>query len=431
VLTVPLQFKAAYDGKQIFFRYRWPAAQPHIYHDMLRYQGGKWQRIGDSTVGPQPQGIYEDRVSMLVDDGRVPEFDRYGGFAAIGDHMRFFSNQANKDEVAAHPYLGEKKGFNDIRKFLPATRRNPADWASVVSEEELSALRQAGYFLDFWHWRAHRSNPVGKSDDQYVAEYRYGDEGKGIYFTNWDPKEQQPMLMFDPGKVGFRALRWEELEARSLGFDDNYYLTEQDAVPFDAEHPWKEGDTIPRRVLRSGSGSHADIDVSGEARWSDGYWDVTLVRQMDTDHPLDDKAFVHKGIYWIGIAVHRNATGSRWHYVSLPLTVGLERDADIRAVRSEDTPPAWEQPWHELTLFYPGQVSWPLLNSSRHAGAGNIAQGVPVRARHSPEQLAYYAVEMEFNEAITRHWQWTVLAGLLLIVGFGIALTCTLRPEKE
>jgi len=421
-LTMPLQVKAAYDGERVFFRYRWPTERPHIYHDMLRFEGGEWKRIGNSTVGPQPQGIYEDRVAMLVDDGRVPEFDRYGGFATVGDHMRFFTNEATKEAVKAHPYLGKAKGKEDVRKFLPATRSDPADWASVVSEQELAALRDAGYFLDFWHWRAHRSNPIAKSDDQYVSDFRYGDQGEGVYFTNWDAENKRPKLMFDPAAAGARALRWEDIESNRLGFDDVYYLREDTAVPFDPDHSWQEGDTIPRRALRPGNGSHADIDVAGEGHWEDGYWDVTLVRAMDTGNPADDKAFAHKRIYSVGFAVHSNATGSRWHYVSLPTTVGLERDADIRAVRFEGASPSWDQPWHVITLFYPGQVGWPLLTSHRHAGAERMAEGVPVRARHTPEQLAHYGVEIEFNDAIIRNWIWTTIAGVLLIIGFGVAL---------
>ena len=89
-LTMPLQVKAAYNGTDILFRYRWPAKQPSIYHDMIRFEGGKWVRYGDSVPGPQPQGIYEDRLTMLVDDGSVPEFARYGGYVTVGDRMRFF-----------------------------------------------------------------------------------------------------------------------------------------------------------------------------------------------------------------------------------------------------------------------------------------------------------------------------------------------------
>ncbi len=428
-LTMPLQVKAAYNRDKMFFRFRWPAERPYIYHDVLRYDGGKWVRIGNSTTGTQPQGIYEDRVTMLVDDGRVPEFDAYGGYATVGDNMRFFTNQASKEEVGAHPYLGQKKGKTDVRKFLPATRSNPADWASVVSEEELAALREAGYFLDFWHWRAHRSNPIGKSDDQFVAEYRYGDKGKGVYTTNWDKEKKRPQWMFDPGKTGFRAWKWQDLQERKLGFDDAYYLREADAIPFDPDHAWQDGDALPRRLLRPGSGSHADISVTGAGRWKDGYWDVTLERAMDTGHPDDDKSFEHKRVYWAGFAVHRNATGSRWHYVSLPATVGLERDADLRAVRFEGEQPGWDQPWFNATLFYPGQVGWPLLTGHAHAGAQKIAEGVPAAARHTPEQLAHYGVEMEFNASIRAHWLWTLLAGVLLIIGLGSALLATMKSK--
>ncbi|HJX17248.1 MAG TPA: ethylbenzene dehydrogenase-related protein, partial [Acidiferrobacterales bacterium] len=155
-LTIPLQVKAAYNGDKMFFRYRWPAKEPHLYHDMMKFQDGKWERYGKSVPGPQPQGIYEDRVAMLVDDGAVPEFEKYGGYITIGDRMRFFTNEAKKEEVEAHAYLGKKKQV-EVGKHLPETRSNVADWKSVVPEAQLQAQRKAGYFLDLWHWRAHRS----------------------------------------------------------------------------------------------------------------------------------------------------------------------------------------------------------------------------------------------------------------------------------
>jgi len=147
-LTMPLQVKAAYNGRDIFFRYRWPTRQPSIYHDMIKFEGGKWVRYGASQAGPEPQGIYEDRVTMFLDDGSVPEFARYGGYVAVGDRMRFFTNEAKPAEVRAHPYLGQKLKQTEVRKYLPATRSNINDWASVVPETELAALRKAGYFLD-------------------------------------------------------------------------------------------------------------------------------------------------------------------------------------------------------------------------------------------------------------------------------------------
>lgn len=429
-LTMPLQVKAAYNGRDMFFRYRWPAREPSIYHDMLRFDGGKWVRYGGSVAGPQPEGIYEDRVTMLVDDGSVPEFARYGGYVTVGDRMRFFTNEATPEEVGAHPYLGQKRSQSEVGKHLPATRRDIGDWASVVSEEELSALRGAGYFLDLWHWRAHRSNPIDASDDQFVFEARYGDAGKGPFTTNWDSDLKQPLFMFDELKTGFPALTWEDLVQRKLGFDDTYFITEATAVPFDPNRAWKEGDTIPRRLLRAGEGSRFDIAVASQARWQDGYWDVTLKRAMDTGNPADDKIMVDRRVYNIAFAVHRNALGSRWHLVSLPVTLGLGRDAEMPAVRFDGSAPAWDQDWYEVTLFYPGQVSWPMLNSRQHAGADNIREGVPVKFRHSEEQLANYGVEAEFRQEIRRQWVLTLLAGVILIAAFGVGLNMAVASRK-
>ena len=421
-LTMPLQVKAAYNGRDMLFRYRWPARQPSIYHDMMKFDGGKWVRYGASVAGPQPQGIYEDRVTMLVDDGSVPEFARYGGYVAVGDRMRFFTNEAKPDEVKAHPYLGQKRKQIEVGKYLPATRTDIKDWASVVPEDQLAALRKAGYFLDLWHWRAHRSSPIDVSDDQYVFELRSGDAGKGPFADNWDPEKRQPRFMLDPQKTGRRSLNWDDLIQRKLSFDDIYFISESNAAPFDASHAWKDGDTIPRRLLRPGDGSHGDIKVAGKARWQDGYWDVTLTRAMDTGNPADDKILVDKRIYYLAFAVHRDALGSRWHYVSLPVTLGLGRDAELMAARFEGDMPQWQQPWYNVVLFYPGQVSWPHLNSTKHAGADKIKDGVPVKSRHSEIQLAHYGVEGEFAEAIRWQWLLTMVAGVLLIIGFGIAL---------
>jgi hypothetical protein len=431
-LIMPLQVKAAYNGEKMFFRYRWPTKYPSIYHDMLKYEGGKWVRYGASVAGPQPQGIYEDRVTMLVDDGSVPEFAKYGGYITVGDRMRFFTNEAPKKDVEANPYLGKKKKLSEVGKYLPATRSKTDDWASVVPESDLAALRRAGYFLDLWHWRAGRSNPIDKSDDQVVAEARYGDTGKGPYSANWDSKKNQPQLMFDPSKTGRHALAWNDLIQRKLGFDDLYYLRQDQAVPFDPALAWKEGDTIPRIVLADGQGSRADISVAGKARWKDGLWDVTLVRAMDTGNPLEDKAMVDKRVYSAAFAVHRNATGSRWHYVSLPVSLGLGRAAELQAARFTGDAPKWEQPWLDVTLFYPGQVSWPMLtNHAKHPGADRIARGVPVKGHHSELQLAHYGVEMEFNDEIERQWFLTVLTMLALITGFGIAINLLTERQES
>lgn len=429
-LTVPLQVQAAYNGQDAFFRYRWPSPKPGIFHDVLRFEGGKWVVKGRAVPGSEPDGLHEDRVAMMLDDGSIPEFSRYGGYITIGRRLAGFSDEVSGKDVAAHPYLGAKLKQDEPTKYLPATRKSLDDWSSVVPEAQLKAQRAAGYFLDLWHWRANRSNPVNLSDDQHVAEARLSDAGKSPFATNWDGEKKLPRLMFDAAKAGHAALKWDDIAAGRVTQDAAYALREDLSQPFDANAAWKEGDTLPRRVVRPADGSRADIKVNGKGRWDNGFWDVTLTRKMDTGNRQEDKILVDQGIYHAAFAVHRQATGGRWHYVSLPFSVGMGRDADIPAQRFDGDTPKWDQNWKTVTLFYPGQVSWAHVNSARHPGADKVRAGVPVKFRHSEAELANYGVEMEFNDAIKWQWQLTMLSGVLLIAAFTVALNATLSNRK-
>jgi hypothetical protein len=417
-LTMPLQLQVAFDDARIFFRYRWPASEPHVLTDLLRYKDGRWQRFTRTPIGPDPDGLAEDRLSMMLDDGGVPEFQRYGGYITVGADMRDFSGSGAD---AAHR-----------RKYLPATRRDPADWYSIVDQATLEAQRKAGYFLDLWSWRAHLSDPLGHADDQLIAWYRLYDSGETAFFSNWDAGSSQPRWMFNPDRGGVRALRWEDLADRLGKTREPYFLSADAAVPFDPAHEWREGDVIPGQVLREPGGSRADIRVQGPSRWVDGYWDVTLVRALDTGYPLEDKILRDQGVYSIALSVHREARASRWHYVSLPLQLGLGRSADLMATRFTGDVPDWDRvEAREVTLFYPGQVSWQRLPSGIHAGAKYIAKGVPVKFRHKETQLAEYGIELEFDEDIRRQWWLTLVTGVLLIVSFGFSISRLIRLRED
>jgi len=405
-LTIPLQVQAAFNDTHVYFRYRWPANQPHVLHDVLVYQDGEWVTKGGGMPGPNPEGFHEDRVSMMLDDGSVPGFDRYGGYIAIGAGAAGFTDEAPEE----------------VTKSLPGTRIDVTDWASVKSPETLTAQREAGYFLDLWHWRGHRSNPLNLSDDQWIGEQRGGDSGTSPYTTNWDKDANAPKWMFNPETTGKFALKLDEISDGQVGPDTPYFLSDNTAVAFDPEHEWQNGDVIPRRYIRQTSGSRGDIKVQSKATWKDGYWDVTLYRKLDTGTPTEDKILENQGLYSAAFAVHRNATGGRWHLVSLPVSLGMGREADLRAVSFNGDEPEWGNNWKDVTLFYPGQVNWPLLISQAHAGAEDIEIGTPVQARHSERQLAIYGVEMEFNSEIISQWSLTLIAGLLAMLGVTIGL---------
>jgi len=418
-LTSTLQVRAAYDGDRIWFRYRWPAQRPAIFNDVLVYQDGEWVARGGEALGPNPEYLTEDRVAMMIDDGSVPLFSRYGGYITIGDGLTTFTGVPETDE--------------ERTKYLPSTRTDPNEFDAIRPESDLEMLRAAGQFLDLWQWRSSRSNPIGLGDDGFVADERGGDAGTGPYTTNFDRETGQPLYMFNPDVAGSPALALDAVIAGDVGFDDTYYLSAETAVPFDPTLDWQNGDTIPRRFLRPTDGSRGDVTQPSAARWSDGFWDVTLVRDMDTGNTLDDKIFRDGGNYDLAFAVFRNASTMRWHYVTLPVSLGLEQSAQLVADRIEPgTEPDWSQPWTELTTFYPGQVTWGrLTNPELHPGADRIAARVPVAVRHSEEQLAMYGVQMEFAEEIRNQWLWTLIASLGLIVGMGISVNMLMRRREE
>ncbi|MFN4130045.1 MAG: ethylbenzene dehydrogenase-related protein [Paracoccaceae bacterium] len=413
-LTVPLQVQAAYNDSTMFMRYRWPSERPGIFHDVLRYEDGKWITEGGEMPGSNPTGMHEDRVAMMLDDGSVPAFSRYGGYITVGDGLAGLTDEAPEE----------------VTKYLPATRNRLGKWDDMAADSDLMKLREAGYFLDLWHWRAGRSNPVGEADDQNVGTGRDGDKGSSSYSTNWDGDLKQPKVMFDATTAGYRSLRWDEVTGGTISQDQTYALIQTAAVPFDPNAGWQNGDVLPRRIIRPGTESRGDIRVEGQGRWADGYWDVTLARALDTGNPQDDKILKDHGSYDVAFAIHRNATGGRWHYVSLPRTLGLAHEADINATYFAGAAPVWGQTWTDITLFYPGQVTWAMLNSAHHAGASSIANGIPVEARHSPEQLAVYGIEVEFRDAIRRQWLMTLAAGVVLISAFGFALNSTISSRK-
>ncbi len=346
---------AVYNDQEMELRLRFPTDQPIWYHQYLVYRDGEWVRYGSGSDGPDEHGLYEDRISVMWDDGSVAGFDQLGGFATVHQGMRSTRSAVDADAVREHPYLGEELGRSDVRKFI-AESRDDADpnelWRAVRPEEELQALREAGTFLDLWQWRAHRSHPVGYADNGYVLDYRHSAAGRSMYTDNVNAETGEPQWMYDVEQVGLHALRFDQLVARAYDQDDPYFLSETIAVPFDPDHPWEEGDAIPHRLLREPDGSRGAIRARGG--YQDGAWQIALTRSLTAPDPLDSKHFVDGEQYHVAFAVHTGGTGAKHHLVTMPVTFGFGVEADITAQRVEGPLDEAEAEWHSLPLFHPG-----------------------------------------------------------------------------
>ncbi|HEY5899270.1 MAG TPA: ethylbenzene dehydrogenase-related protein [Burkholderiales bacterium] len=330
---VDLNVQAAYDASNAYFRFQWKTKNNFggTEHQYLRFDGHEWKVYGypklDKVVqeGKQP-GIYEDRMTMMIDDGKVPGFAAQGCWLTCHDGSRDMANVASKEDANANPLLSAIKK-NDLRKYLPATRSNPADWKTGKSLEEIAKIKADGGFVDLIQWRAHRSNAVGMADDGYVLEYRNSDAGKDMFSGNADAKTHQPKFMWDEKKVGYKSITADQLRK-----GEHFLIREKNAVPFDPNAGWKEGDLIPDYVVSREDAKGSAADNNASAQWKDGVWTVVVARPLNTANP-DDKPLKEGGVYNVGFAVHDDNITTRGHHVSFVRTFGIGAKADIQAVK--------------------------------------------------------------------------------------------------
>ncbi len=338
--SVDLKVQVAYDSENAYFRFQWDTNmnRPGQMHNYMRFDGEKWEFYGSHRAsekvrsGAQPP-LYEDRLAMMIDDGTVPVFAEQGCWLSCHNGMRDMPDMATKDQVQAHALLGnEGLKKKDVRKYLPASRSDEgASWEQTRSAEEIAQIKADGGFVDLMQWRAARSNPVGMADDGYVLQYRLFDGGKNPFGWNVDRKSMTPKYMFDASKVGLKSLTETDVGDTSK---PHAMIREENAVPYDPDAGWKEGDVLPGRLVSraDAKGSAADND-STEGVWKDGTWTLVWTRKMNTGHPEDDKILREGKAYTFGFAVHDDNVTTRFHHVGFPLLIGFGAEGDIQATK--------------------------------------------------------------------------------------------------
>ncbi len=330
--------QAAYDNDKFYLKVEWESERPGISHELWRYDGEKWNRWSSSKPSALKAGnmpSYEDRFAVILDDQNIPAFDGANlGFEQVGcwqtchSSMRDMPNQPKKDEV--QPILSQ----DDVRKYLLTSRTDysgeSGNWDDLKSKEQIDGLLSAGQFLDLWQFRAARSGPIGYASDDYVLDYRYGDKGgRNPFFT-----PDQPDFMFNESILGFKAIpedKFEEMllkavmvsEATGVGYGPT-------VVPMDQNAKFNVGDIVARRILWDPTESRADVQVF--SKWENGKWTAIFVRDLDTGQPTD-KSLSDGNIYNVGFGIFDDHVTTRRHFVTLPMTLGLGVDADIKAVK--------------------------------------------------------------------------------------------------
>src|SRR6186713_1864746 len=125
---IDLKVQAAYDDKNAYLRFQWRtnADRPGTAYPSYRFDGKEWKEYGGPKLDKEVQdgtepGVYEDRLSIMLDDGKVPGFARQGCWLTCHNGSRDMPGAASKADAQA----AIKK--DDVRKYLPLSRSNPAD----------------------------------------------------------------------------------------------------------------------------------------------------------------------------------------------------------------------------------------------------------------------------------------------------------------
>ena len=169
------------------------------------------------------------------------------------------------------------------------------------------------------------------ADDGYVLEWRNSDAGANMFAGNADAKTHAPKFMWDEKKVGYKSITVGDLRK-----GDHFLIPEKNAVPFDPNAGWKEGDMIPDYVVSRQGAKGSTADNNAIAEWKDGIWTVVMIRPLGLTN-ADDKTLKEGGVYNVGFAVHDDNITTRGHHVSFNKTLGLGvkkgTKVDINAVK--------------------------------------------------------------------------------------------------
>ncbi len=425
--------QAAYNGDTFFWRlsYRGNEGKRHQY---LRYDGTAWQKEGgdrrdaQATIdGDVDQGdmgllstIYEQRTSIMLSDPTRAE-----AAGAFGEQGCFLSCH---DDSRHMPQWTSANG-HDGKYILPG---------DAGAEGDIAA--------DLWHWRGARSNPIAMADDQWIKTTdfpgggggnapgdgsdnggRKGDGGQSVFFNQGLDGDGNPQYLLDPTTTfGDRTFAWADFWTTPF-----YYMSMPDAAQLGHSTPNPlavpyadvsgdfvpvEGDTVPRRILRPGADSRADITAYGTSYTPEsgdgslGVWNVQMQRALDTGNATDDIAMAAGGTYDAGFEVHLWEYTTRDHYVSFPQKITLGDlgvpgaiVAQSLAGTGSDTLPNWNAiPATRIWLFQPGINSIDFLNGANataglvytdpvtgspvdqvHGGAGSVTAGAACSDCHN------------------------------------------------
>lgn len=298
-----VEARAVQVGDKIAFAFRWQDANRSLKRHPLIKTGDGWKMLNNRADMSDETAYYEDKFSIAFS-----KTDTFGGGGST--HM------------GPKPLAGKPSAFHG--RGLHYTTD--------------------GSLLDVWQWKASRGGMLGRVDDMWFGTPKEPDEahlaGQKRYSAGYGADKGTSFYVYNYKKrsgsdykhaVDVRRLPADYRKTAALmgkidldleASDDagsQWWMFDAESVPYspekDAEIP--VGTIIPG-VLITGDYTGSRADLTGGARWQDGYWTLEVTRAMDTGH-VQDLAMADGLYVWLSVFDHNQTRHTR-HSRPLRLT---------------------------------------------------------------------------------------------------------------
>ena len=262
-----ISLRSVYTSDSLYMLISWEDETESFKKNMWVYDGAKWDRLKEHRVYElKPTKSDEDRLALHW---------------SINNSVKGFAEKGCL--ITCH----------DSGKF---SKRESKMFTNSPTE-----------FLDEWHWKAARTNPIGYLDDKWMdnkvltkaqepdlhdrREAAHHGDAKGEGNLNYSDNKT------DDGRPKFMP---------ASKMTDSQFLKKEKAISIDyLKTSFNKGATIPGYILARPKGSRGDVDAKGE--WRNGRWTLEIGRKLVTTDKAHDVQFNDLNeTYSFGIAVFDN-----------------------------------------------------------------------------------------------------------------------------
>lgn len=222
---------------------------PLVFSPTVDGKNEEWAELAASTI-PLHNIVTTSKIS-------VTQVNMKAGM--YGDSVYFLVTWKDSTESLQHkPFIWNPQEY----EYQQGPQREDRLALEFAMEGEYSTNWFAGnaFKSDMWHWKASRTNPVGKADDQMTIVSRI----KLLRAYQGVAEDGRPIYIQRPWDAG-----------------DPIYIT--------TRYSEKKEAMMPKYQLISPNGQGSTYDIDAKGIWNLGYWTVEFRRKLNTGNADDVK----------------------------------------------------------------------------------------------------------------------------------------------